>query len=217
MSQSTGIQFINSYLPTFLKQLGLGTKAFTYTVVNLAASMVAALGAMYLYDRVGRRPLEISGAAGQVLFMFLFGGLASAKHQTQSKINGVVVSRNRTPRLQDCSTPSSVGSDGRQASLVLFSVSARISHSSCCWIMTSEMGGVRMRRKSESQHSPPRSRSMSDMCTRADEEVMTWGTSWDVVFACVWTVSVPYMLVTLGARAPYIVSVLALATLSHPP
>jgi len=36
--------------------------------------------------------------------------------------------------------------------------------------------------------------------------VMTWGTSWDVVFACLWTVSVPYMLTTLGSRVGYIVS-----------
>lgn len=35
---------------------------------------------------------------------------------------------------------------------------------------------------------------------------MGWGTSWDVVFACVWTVSVPYMLATLGSRVGYVVS-----------
>lgn len=90
--QSTGIQFINSYLPTFLTQLGLGTKAFTYTCINLAVSMVAAAGAMFLYDRTGRRPLEIAGAAGQTLFMFLVGGLASSPHRSDGVINGVIVS-----------------------------------------------------------------------------------------------------------------------------
>lgn len=34
---------------------------------------------------------------------------------------------------------------------------------------------------------------------------MGWGTSWDVVFACVWTVSVPYMLAAMGPRVGYVV------------
>ena len=89
--------------------------------------MFAALGAMVMYDKYGRRPLEIIGAAGQVLFMFLVGGLASAKKQTDSTVHGLI------------------------ASFVLFSVSARISHSTCCWVMTSEIGGVKMRKKSTSR------------------------------------------------------------------
>lgn len=139
--QSTGVQFINSYLvsalyvvhnsqltsqPTFLTSLGLGARSFTYVVINNAMAMVACLIAMYLYDRTGRRPIEIAGAGLQMLAMFSFSALASTPNPTEAVTNGLV------------------------ASFILFSVFVRISHSSCCWIITAEMGGTRMRKKSES-------------------------------------------------------------------
>ena len=89
--QSTGVQFINSYLPTFLTSLGLGARAFTYVVINNAMAMVACLVAMYLYDRTGRRPIEIVGAIVQTACMFAFAALAATPNPSTNATNGLVV------------------------------------------------------------------------------------------------------------------------------
>lgn len=55
-------------------------------------AMIACLIAMYLYDRTGRRPIEIAGAGLQMIFMFSFAALASTPNPTEHVTNGLVVS-----------------------------------------------------------------------------------------------------------------------------
>ena len=55
-----------SYQTVFLTNLGLGSKAFTYTVVNNAMGVLACLITMVLYDKLGRRPIILAGGSAQV-------------------------------------------------------------------------------------------------------------------------------------------------------
>ena len=71
--QSTGSQFVVSYQTVFLTSLGLGSKAFTYTVINNAMGVVACFITMILYDKLGRRPIEIGGSISQVSLLSLAG------------------------------------------------------------------------------------------------------------------------------------------------
>ena len=114
-----------SYQTVFLKNLGLGNKAFTYTVINNAMGVLACFITMLLYDKLGRRPIIIAGGLAQILFMLLIGGLGSKAHPSTAETNTVV------------------------ASIILFFVSVKISYSTCSFLMGSEIGGTLMRKKSE--------------------------------------------------------------------
>ncbi|WVQ85136.1 hypothetical protein IAT38_007301 [Cryptococcus sp. DSM 104549] len=151
--QITGSQFVNSYGPTFYTLMGLGSKAFTYQVVTQAMSVIGCLIAMTIFDKVGRRPVLIVGCALQILFMCLVAGLGSKSNHTTSDANGVI------------------------ASVILFTVSVKVSLSTNAYLIGSEIGGVKMRKK-----------------------ILAFGTFWDVVAAFVVTYSVPYLLGTPGAN-----------------
>lgn len=103
--------------------MGLGGLAFTFQILPYAISIVAASAAQFFYDRIGRRPILICSTAIQTLFMLLVAGLGSKANKTSSDVNGVV------------------------ASLILFYPVSRIGLGNCGYLITSEMGGVDMRKK----------------------------------------------------------------------
>jgi hypothetical protein len=53
--------FVSQYGTVFYISVGLGDKAFTYPLIASALTLVPVLGAMYLLDRIGRRPIYIFG------------------------------------------------------------------------------------------------------------------------------------------------------------
>ena len=106
--------------------------------------------------------------------MFLIGGLGSKRNPSTGEINTVV------------------------ASIILFFVSVKISHSTCAFLMGSEIGGTLMRKKSESV--PALGMDIARQALSLTIAVLAWGIGWDIVAACVWTVVVPYLLGTPGAN-----------------
>ena len=103
--------------------MGLGQNAFTYQTVQYGCSIVAVAIAQSLYDRLGRRPILITGTALQTLFMLLVAGLGTKAHKTRADVHGVV------------------------ASLIMFYPVSRFGMGNCCYLISSEMGGVDMRKK----------------------------------------------------------------------
>jgi len=123
--QTSGSQFVNSYSPTFFKQMGLGSKSFTYSFVAQTAGMVSAFIVITCVDRLGRRPLLISGMFLACIFNFLIAGLGSKAEPTPAETNTVV------------------------ASTILLIMSIKYSASTMSYLISAEIGGVRMRKKSE--------------------------------------------------------------------
>ena len=80
---------------------------------------------MLVLDTVGRRIVLIVGCFMQTLFMLLVAGLGTKKHKSQSDIHGFV------------------------ASLIIFYVWEKVSLSVCAFLIGSEIGGVKMRKKSK--------------------------------------------------------------------
>lgn len=75
-------------------------------------------------DKVGRRPFLIVGTFFQILFMCLVAGLGGQSNPTGAVANGMV------------------------ASVILFNLSVKVSLSTNAYLIASEIGGVRMRKKS---------------------------------------------------------------------
>lgn len=123
--ESTGQQFVNSYGPTFFKQMGLGSKSFTYSFIAQAAGVAGALIGMLIVDRVGRRPILICGLSLAALFNFLVAGVGSKPDLSSSQINLVI------------------------ASIILLNFSCKISINMLAFLITAEIGGVKMRKKSK--------------------------------------------------------------------
>ncbi|PSR83417.1 general substrate transporter [Coniella lustricola] len=151
--QTAGGQFVNSYGPTFFKQMGLGNLSFTYSFLATLAGFVAAAIGMLFVDRIGRRPLMISGMFFAALFNFIIAGLGTKENLSETETNVVV------------------------ASLILLNASCKYSASLCAYLITSEIGGIRMRKK-----------------------IIAFATAIDVLSAFVITFCIPYLLSTPGAN-----------------
>lgn len=72
--QLVGINVVLYYAPEIFKNMGAGTdtallQTIIVGVINLSFTVVA----IFTVDRVGRKPLQIIGAAGMALFMFALG------------------------------------------------------------------------------------------------------------------------------------------------
>lgn len=106
--------------------MGLGSSAFTYSFLAQVAGFVGALIACLVVDRVGRRPLLISGMFLAAFFNFLIAGLGTKANQTTAEMNMVI------------------------AALILLSTSVKYSASMLAYLITAEIGGIRMRKKSTS-------------------------------------------------------------------
>jgi sugar porter (SP) family MFS transporter len=70
--QITGINTVIYYAPTLLQGAGLGTNAaLLANVVNGAVNVSMTIVAIYLLDKVGRRPLLLSGTTGMAVGMVI--------------------------------------------------------------------------------------------------------------------------------------------------
>lgn len=124
--ESTGQQFVNSYGPTFFKQMGLGSSSFTYSFVAQAAGVAGAIITMLIVDKVGRRPILISGLTLAALFNFLVAGVGAKADPSTPQINLVI------------------------ASIILLNFSCKYSINTLAFLTVAEIGGVKMRKKSKS-------------------------------------------------------------------
>ena len=86
LQQVTGINAVYFYANSIFKQTGIGTNAaFTSGVLLSGTSVVFTLIAMYLIDRVGRRPLLLVGMAGIAASLLLCAyGFNQATYQLTS-------------------------------------------------------------------------------------------------------------------------------------
>jgi hypothetical protein len=176
--EAGGNQFYNSYGPTFFVSTGLGAKSFTYAVVCQTAGTTGALMTIFATDRVGRRPLCIFGSALLVIWVTLIGALGSKPDITTntSAQNGVV------------------------ASFVLLLWSTKIAYATHAFIVTAELGGVHMRKKSESLRINPQT---------TLNAVMMIGAATDVISSFAVAFSSPYILNVIGAKIGYIFTVIS--------
>ena len=92
--------------------------------------------------------------------------------------------------------PSSAEINGVVASLILFFVFVRVSYQTNCFLIGSEIGGVKLRKKSELK---------LEMTERLTVTALAFAISIDIIAAVIWTIAVPYMLARLGAKVGYIV------------
>ncbi|ORY25074.1 general substrate transporter [Naematelia encephala] len=121
--QTTGNSFYNAYGPSFFVSVGLGTKSFTYATIVQLVGAIGSFIAIMITDITGRRPLIITGAALLILWNCLIAGLGSSSVRTTTSNNMVV------------------------ASFILMLFSTKISWATHCFLVGSELGGTRMRRK----------------------------------------------------------------------
>jgi len=72
LQQITGINAVYFYATSIFKQTGIGTDAaFSSSVLLSSTSVIFTFLAMYLIDRIGRRPLLLIGTAGIALSLLL--------------------------------------------------------------------------------------------------------------------------------------------------
>jgi sugar porter (SP) family MFS transporter len=84
--QVTGVNAIYFYAPTIFEQSGVGTNvAFAQATLIGVINVVFTIVAMVLIDRVGRKPLLMTGLAGIVLFTALAGwGFKQAEYELRA-------------------------------------------------------------------------------------------------------------------------------------
>ena len=90
LQQITGINAVYFYATSIFKQTGIGTDAaFLSGVLLSSISVIFTFVAIYLIDRMGRRPLLIFGTAGIAISLLLCAyGFSGATYQlSKSKIN----------------------------------------------------------------------------------------------------------------------------------
>lgn len=95
--QITGINSVFFYAPMIFEQTGIGTDAsFSQAILVGVINLVFTLFAIWLVDRVGRKPLLIFGLTGIAISMFILSaGFGQATYQLTEK------------NIQDCSVFSS--------------------------------------------------------------------------------------------------------------
>lgn len=95
LQQITGINAVYFYATSIFKQTGIGTDAaFSSGVLLSTISVVFTFVAIYLIDRMGRRPLLLIGTAGIAMSLLLCAyGFKKASYQlTQDKITSLTFS-----------------------------------------------------------------------------------------------------------------------------
>jgi MFS family permease len=86
----SGGALTNGYTTYFLQLAGL-TNAFQGTVILYSIEIVALIAAVYMVEKVGRRPLVLIGTAGCGICMLLIGALANVKVTTASSSGLIVI------------------------------------------------------------------------------------------------------------------------------
>jgi Na+/melibiose symporter-like transporter len=90
--QSTGNSFYNAYGPTFFVNVGLGSKSFTYATIVQLVGAIGSFTAVFLTDRIGRRPLILTGGVLLIVFNALIAGFGVGDDRTDAKNNIVIAS-----------------------------------------------------------------------------------------------------------------------------
>ena len=112
-SQISGVNVIIYYGPTVLKMAGLGeSAALSWQILLGAVCSIATLAAIFSVDKLGRKPLLLSGIAGVGLMLALSGALMGCE--------------NVPPRLL-------------VAVFAVFLACFNFSYGSVCWIVVSEI------------------------------------------------------------------------------
>lgn len=104
--------------------MGLGSNSFTYSFLAQTAGFISAIIACLYADKLGRRTLLISGTALTAFFNFMIAGLGTKHDPNKSEVNMVI------------------------ASTILLTASAKYSTNMLAYLIASEIGGVKMRKKS---------------------------------------------------------------------
>jgi MFS family permease len=86
----SGGALTKGYTTYFLQLAGL-TNAFQDTVILYSIEIVALIAAVYMVEKVGRRPLVLIGTAGCGICMLLIGALANVKVTTASSSGLIVI------------------------------------------------------------------------------------------------------------------------------
>ncbi|KAK7054677.1 hypothetical protein VNI00_003140 [Paramarasmius palmivorus] len=77
--QLTGQAFTSQYGTVFYIRVGLAPMAFTYSVISTALSIPVCFLGMILLELFGRRPILVSGAFLQSLWLFLVAGIGGTE------------------------------------------------------------------------------------------------------------------------------------------
>jgi len=89
--QLTGQGFSSQYGTVFYIREGLGSKSFTYSLINTAVSLPVCFLGMVLLEYFGRRPVLIGGAFFQSLFLYIVAGIGGqAGTQPKANINMMI-------------------------------------------------------------------------------------------------------------------------------
>lgn len=114
---------VQSYAPTFYVQQGLGAMSFTYAMIGQVVGVVGGGAGIVLFDITGRRPLMIGASLVCAFLLYLGSGLGTIAMPNDNETNTLV------------------------ACFILLPAFTRISASNCAFLTGSEIGGVRMRKK----------------------------------------------------------------------
>lgn len=149
--QTNGNQFVNSYGPTFYKQRGYGDASFTYSMIGQVMTVVGSFLGVMVTDYTGRRPLMTGGG-------LMCGVLLSI---------GAALGSQPSPNVAEKRTVI--------ATFILLGIFTKISASNNAFLVGSEIGGIKMRKK-----------------------IMAFGTANDVLAAFLVTFVTPYLLESPG-------------------
>ncbi|RDW85206.1 putative sugar transporter-1 [Coleophoma cylindrospora] len=87
--QATGQAFASQYGAIFIKSLNT-VNTFDMTLINSSVNAISTMVNMSIVDRVGRKPLLLTGAAIQVAGLFTMGGLGTVANPTLAMKNAIV-------------------------------------------------------------------------------------------------------------------------------
>jgi SP family arabinose:H+ symporter-like MFS transporter len=91
LQQITGINSVFFYAPMIFEQSGIGTDAsFSQAILVGLTNLVFTLVAIWLIDRLGRKPLLIIGMTGIAVFMFI---LSAGFHSASYRLNTEAISQ----------------------------------------------------------------------------------------------------------------------------
>lgn len=88
--QLTGQGFVTQYGPRFYKTVGLSKNAFQYTVGGACCGFAGCLIGTLVIDRIGRRPLLLTGAIGQAVCLFIIAGIGLDKTPSSNAAHTLV-------------------------------------------------------------------------------------------------------------------------------
>ncbi|KAJ9635683.1 uncharacterized protein PV06_08844 [Exophiala oligosperma] len=124
--QTTGQAFVSTYQTVFYKQNGYADQAFTYPVITTCLGLVIVLVAMYMVEKLGRRPSLMISFFLQTFWMYLLAGLGGMAHKNSATKNMIV------------------------ASFILYSVSYNMCGASVPYLLGAEIPTAALREKTQS-------------------------------------------------------------------